>query len=77
MGFEDITNKGKEFLGNEENQDKINDSVDNAQEQHGDKLGKHGDKVNDFVVGQQEKRLGDGEGQGKAGNDGQSNENQN
>lgn len=47
-------------LGNlaDEHGDKINETVDGAQEQHGDKLGEHGDKVNGAVDGAQEKFLG-------------------
>ncbi len=67
MGLGDMVNKGKDFMGNDENQDKINGFVDNAQEKHGDKLGAHGDKVNDFVDDQQEQRFGGGEEQGDKG----------
>ncbi len=75
MGLGDMANKAKDFMGNEENHDKINDFVDNAQEQHGDKLGSHGDKINDFVDGQQEQRFGGGGGEGQ-GNEGQGAEGQ-
>ena len=46
-------------LGNLANQhsDKINEQVDNAQEQHGDKLGEHKDKVNQGIDAAQEKFL--------------------
>ncbi|GAA1126200.1 hypothetical protein [Citricoccus alkalitolerans] len=56
-------------LGNlaDEHGDKLNETVDGAQEQHGDKLGEHGDAVNGAVDGAQYKFLG---GQG---NDEQSN----
>ncbi|MFC7401475.1 hypothetical protein [Citricoccus sp. GCM10030269] len=56
-------------LGNLANEhgDKINDAVDNAQEQHGDKLGDHAAQANDAVDGAQDKFLG---GQ----DDGQNNE---
>jgi hypothetical protein len=55
-------------LGNLANEhgDQINDSVDNAQEQHGDKLGEHGDQINDAVDGAQEKFLG-GQDEGQDG----------
>ena len=48
-----------------EHGDKINDFVDNAQEQHGSKLGQHADKVNEFVDGAQERHLGDVPGEGE------------
>lgn len=50
-------------LGNLANQhsDKINDAVDNAQEQHADKLGEHADLANKGVDGAQEKFLNGGE----------------
>lgn len=50
-------------LGNLANQhsDKINDAVDQAQEQHGDKLGAHKDTVNQGIDGAQEKFLNGGE----------------
>ncbi|GAA1336445.1 hypothetical protein [Arthrobacter roseus] len=67
MGLKDMVNKAKDFMGNEENHDKINGFVDNAQEKHGDKLGAHGGKVNDFVDRQQEERFGSGQGQGTEG----------
>lgn len=46
--------------------DKINEAVDNAQEQHGDKLGEHGDTVNKGVDGAQEKFLSGDEGEQQA-----------
>lgn len=50
-------------LGNLANQhsDKINDAVDKAQEQHGDKLGQHQDAVNKGIDGAQDKFLNGGE----------------
>jgi hypothetical protein len=55
-----------ENLGNLKDQhgDKINEGVDKAQEQHGDKLG---DKGNQGIDGAQEKFLG-GQGEGEQGN---------
>lgn len=40
--------------------------MDNAQEQHGDKLGEHGDTVNKGVDGAQEKFLSGDEGEQQA-----------
>ncbi|NUL44706.1 hypothetical protein F7P69_05785 [Cellulosimicrobium funkei] len=61
-------------LGNlaDEHGDKINETVDGAQEQHGDKLGQHGDAVNGAVDGAQENFLG-GQGNQGQGNDEQNN----
>lgn len=70
MGFGDIAKKAKDFMGNEDNHGKINDFVDNAQAKHADKLGSHGDKINGFVDGQQEKRFGAGSGKDEAGTEG-------
>lgn len=52
-------------LGDMANQhsDKINEQVDNAQEQHGDKLGEHKDTVNNAVDGLQDKHLGGNQGE--------------
>lgn len=61
MGFGSIAKKAKDYLSNKENHGKINESIDKAQKQHGSKLGTHGEKVNKFVDGQQEKRFGSGE----------------
>lgn len=58
MGIGDLGN-----LANEHS-DKINEHVDNAQEQHGDKLGQHKDTVNQGVDGAQDKFLNGGENQG-------------
>ncbi|MDO5633890.1 MAG: Rv0909 family putative TA system antitoxin [Micrococcus sp.] len=44
--------------------DKINEQIDNAQEQHGDKLGEHKDTVNNAVDGAQDKFLNGGENKG-------------
>lgn len=60
MGIGDLNN-----LANQHS-DKINDAVDNAQEQHGDKLGEHGDTVNKGVDGAQEKFLSGDEGEQQA-----------
>lgn len=51
MGIGDLNN-----LANQHS-DKINEAVDGAQEQHGDKLGEHADIVNKGVDGAQEKFL--------------------
>ncbi|WP_188668356.1 hypothetical protein [Tersicoccus solisilvae] len=62
MGFDDAINKGKDALGN----DQVGDKVDELQEQHGDKLGEHGDQVNQGIDAAQEKFGGGsdaGEGQ--------------
>ncbi len=64
MRFGSIVKKAKDYLGNKENHGKINETIDKAQRQHGDKLGKHGEKVNNFVDTQQEKRFGAGDGTG-------------
>ena len=48
MGIGDLNN-----LANQHS-DKIDEAVDNAQEQHGDKLGEHGDTVDKGVDGAQE-----------------------
>lgn len=61
MRFGNIAKKAKDYLGNKDNHGKINETIDKAQKQHGSKLDKHGDKVNKFVDGQQEKRFGSGE----------------
>ena len=58
MGIGDLGN-----LANEHS-DKINEQVDNAQEQHGDKLGEHQDTVNKGVDGAQDKFLNGDENQG-------------
>ena len=58
MGIGDLGN-----LANEHS-DKINEQVDNAQEQHGDKLGQHKDTVNKGVDGAQDKFLNGGENKG-------------
>ena len=55
MGIGDLGN-----LANE-NSDKINDAVDQAQEQHGDKLGEHKDTANKGIDGAQDKFLNGGE----------------
>ncbi|OFR91052.1 hypothetical protein FM125_07950 [Micrococcus lylae] len=55
MGIGDLGN-----LANEHS-DKINDAVDQAQEQHGDKLGEHKDTVNKGIDGAQDKFLNGGE----------------
>lgn len=60
MGIGDLNN-----LANQHS-DKINDAVDNAQEQHGDKLGEHGDTVNKGVDAAQEKFLSGDEGEQQA-----------
>lgn len=60
MGIGDLNN-----LANQHS-DKINDAVDNAQEQHGDKLGEHGDTVNKGVDSAQEKFLSGDEGEQQA-----------
>ena len=60
MGFGDAINKGKEALGN----DQVNDKIDQAQEQHGDKLGDNADKVNQGIDAAQEK-FGGGAGEGQ------------
>ena len=57
MGIGDLNN-----LANQHS-DKIDEAVDNAQEQHGDKLGEHGDTVNKGVDGAQEKFLSWDEGE--------------
>lgn len=51
VGFDDMKN-----LANEHS-DKINEHVDDAQDQHGDKLGQHSDKVNQGVDAAQDKFL--------------------
>lgn len=51
MGIGDLNN-----LANQHS-DKINETVDSAQEQHGDKLGQHRDTVDKGVDGAQEKFL--------------------
>lgn len=58
MGLGKFARKAKDYLGNKENHGKINETIDKAQKQHGDKLGKHGEKVNNFLDTQQEKRFG-------------------
>ncbi|AWD24964.1 MULTISPECIES: Rv0909 family putative TA system antitoxin [Micrococcus] len=60
MGIGDLNN-----LANQHS-DKIDEAVDNAQEQHGDKLGEHGDTVNKGVDGAQEKFLSGDEGEQQA-----------
>lgn len=60
MGIGDLNN-----LANQHS-DKIDKAVDNAQEQHGDKLGEHGDTVNKGVDGAQEKFLSGDEGEQQA-----------
>ena len=60
MGIGDLNN-----LANQHS-DKINEAVDNAQEQHGDKLGEHGDTVNKGVDGAQETFLSGDEGEQQA-----------
>lgn len=60
MGIGDLNN-----LANQHS-DKIDEAVDNAQEQHGDKLGEHGDTVNKGVDGAQEKFLSEDEGEQQA-----------
>ena len=60
MGIGDLNN-----LANQHS-DKIDEAVDNAQEQHGDKLGEHGDTVNKGVDGEQEKFLSGDEGEQQA-----------
>ena len=60
MGIGDLNN-----LANQHS-DKINEAVDNAQEQHGDKLGEHGDTVNKGVDSAQEKFLSGDEGEQQA-----------
>lgn len=57
MGIGDLNN-----LANQHS-DKINEAVDNAQEQHGDK---HGDTVDKGVDGAQEKFLSGDEGEQQA-----------
>ncbi|WP_235861524.1 hypothetical protein [Tersicoccus phoenicis] len=54
MGFGDAINKGKDALGN----DQTNGKVDQAQEQYGDKLG---DKGNQAVDAAQQKFGGGGD----------------
>lgn len=83
MGLGNIAKKAKDYLGNKENHGKINETIDKARKQHGSKLGKHGEKVNKFVDGQQDKRFGGGaagvenpdpragEGPGSRGDEGQ------
>lgn len=51
VGFDDVKN-----LANE-NSDKINEQVDAAQEQHGDKLGQHADLADKGIDGAQDKFL--------------------
>ena len=60
MGIGDLNNVANQHS------DKINEAVDNAQEQHGDKLGEHGDTVNKGVDGAQEKFLSGDEGEQQA-----------
>ena len=60
MGIGDLNN-----LANQHS-DKIDEAVDNAQEQHVDKLGEHGDTVNKGVDGAQEKFLSGDEGEQQA-----------
>ncbi|QAV28492.1 Rv0909 family putative TA system antitoxin [Micrococcus luteus] len=60
MGIGDLNN-----LANQHS-DKIDEAVDNAQEQHGDKLGEHGDTVNKGVDVAQEKFLSGDEGEQQA-----------
>ncbi|MBY0170958.1 antitoxin [Micrococcus luteus] len=60
MGIGDLNN-----LANQHS-DKIDEAVDNAQEQHGDKLGEHGDTVDKGVDGAQEKFLSGDEGEQQA-----------
>ena len=60
MGIGDLNN-----LANQHS-DKINEAVDNAQEQPGDKLGEHGDTVNKGVDVAQEKFLSGDEGEQQA-----------
>ncbi|MFI8808595.1 Rv0909 family putative TA system antitoxin [Micrococcus luteus] len=60
MGIGDLNNLA------DQHSDKINEAVDNAQEQHGDKLGEHGDTVNKGVDGAQEKFLSGDEGEQQA-----------
>ncbi|MFF5022375.1 Rv0909 family putative TA system antitoxin [Micrococcus luteus] len=60
MGIGDLNN-----LANQHS-DKINEAVDNAQEQHGDKLGEHADTVHKGVDGAQEKFLSGNEGEQQA-----------
>lgn len=71
MGFEDLTGKAQEYMGNEENHDQINSAVDAGQEHLGGALGEHGDKANEFIDGQQEERFGGGGGEGGGGPEGQ------
>ena len=60
MGIGDLNN-----LANQHS-DKIDEAVDNAQEQHGDKLGEHADTVNKGVDGAQAKVLSGDEGEQQA-----------
>ena len=60
MGIGDLNN-----LANQHS-DKIDEAVDNAQEQHGDKLVEHGDTVDKGVDGAQEKFLSGDEGEQQA-----------
>ncbi|MCZ4070101.1 Rv0909 family putative TA system antitoxin [Micrococcus sp. H39-S4] len=60
MGIGDLNN-----LANQHS-DEIDEAVDNAQEQHGDKLGEHGDTVDKGVDGAQEKFLSGDEGEQQA-----------
>jgi hypothetical protein len=55
-GLGENVNKMKDEHG-----DQINDAVDNAQEQHSDRLGEHAGKANEFVDGAQEQHLGGGQ----------------
>ena len=68
MGIDDITNAAEGAFGNDEGGDeqggglagRANYAVDNAQEQHGEKLGGFGDQANEAVDGAQE-RFGGGQ----------------